>query len=83
MDKNTLNEKLMSILVVLTIVLVCLLVMMPIIVDRTTEKVIEELRSGRYSPGPYSPSFDPDVVDPNMLKKSEKFQSNWLDSWDR
>jgi len=79
MDKNTLNEKLMSLVVILTIVFVSLIVMMPVIVDKTTEKVIEELRSGRYTPGPYSPGFDPDVIDPNLLKKSEseKLQSSW------
>ena len=35
-----------------------------VLIDKTTDAVIEKLQ--RYTPGPYSPAFDPDKVDPNF-----------------
>lgn len=39
------------------------------LVEKVTNNVILKLQK-EYSPGPYSPGFDPDLVDPNAFRRN-------------
>ncbi len=55
-----------------------------ILVDKISNKVIEELRRD-YSPGPYNPGFDPDKVDPTFFRQQPPPQygnpQQWNNMW--
>ncbi len=61
------NKNLTIIAVGLTMFLGLVLFFNNILVDKITNKVIQELRR-TYTPGPYDPGFDPDKVDPNSFR---------------
>lgn len=77
---ENLNGKLMTAVIVLGVVFLTLLITMPIVVNHTKNKVIEELRNS-YTPGPYTPGFDPDKIDLNS-KQPQIQQEGWLSSWE-
>jgi hypothetical protein len=61
---------------------------MRLVVDKTTDAVIEKLQ--RYSPGPYHPAFDPDKINPSFWNpspdvndgpKTKDLESPWNDNW--
>lgn len=61
------NKNLTIIAVGLTMFLGLVLLFNNILIDKITNKVIQELRR-TYAPGPYDPGFDPDKVDPNLFR---------------
>ena len=60
------NKNLIVISGVLAVVLIFAVVFNTLLVNKITNKVIEELRRS-YVPGPYDPGFDPDKVNPNSF----------------
>ena len=67
---------------------------MNVVVNKTTDSVIEKLQ--RYTPGPYHPAFDPDKVNTNFWNgegagpsglpqskeaKKPKGEDPWSDNW--
>jgi len=89
MDWKEVNNKLFIAATVLGAFLLALVISTPIIVEKTTDRVIQELRSGRYSPGPYAPGFDPDEIEPSVFNPPQKIQaqppqqSNWNADWEK
>lgn len=52
-------------------------------ISKITQKVILEIKSD-YTPGPYTPGFDPDKIDPKLFKKNSNNSSSSIenpDSW--
>lgn len=41
-----------------------------VLIKKISEKVIEQMKRD-YTPGPYSPGFDPDKVDPRFFRNSQ------------
>lgn len=39
----------------------------PIFIDKVSNHVIQKLKKD-YTPGPYDPGFNPDLIDPSSLK---------------
>lgn len=61
------NKNLILVTIGLFVVLVSVIFGKDLIVQKITKEVIKELRR-EYTPGPYSPGFDPDKVDPNIMR---------------
>ena len=92
MLKDLAENKLLWVAIVIGVLLVGGVVCGPYLMDRLTDRVIERLLK-EYSPGPYSPGFDPDKVDPNAWRRSRQLEqvnqppSGWEDQspkeWNR
>lgn len=92
------NNKIIWIVGALAIFNVLLLVMGKIVIDKAADRVIQRLQKD-YSPSPYGPGFDPDKVDPRLLRRpiervehkiDEKVlptavvkEDSWRDVWER
>lgn len=63
------NKKYFLVIGGLFIVLLALFFGKEVIVSKITKEVVNQLRR-EYAPGPYSPGFDPDKVDPNLLQRN-------------
>lgn len=50
--------------------LVLTLLLNNLLVDKITNRVMDELKRS-YTPGPYDPGFDPDKVNPNYFREPE------------
>lgn len=61
------NKNLTIVASVLAAFLVFVLVFGNLLVDKISTRVIEELKR-TYTPGPYDPGFDPDKINPNLLR---------------
>jgi hypothetical protein len=61
------NKSLIIVASSLFVVLVALFFGKDLFIKKITKSVVEELKR-EYAPGPYSPGFDPDKVDPNLLR---------------
>lgn len=66
------NNKLLWVLVVVTIFNVGAFVLGKVIVDRAADRVIQKLQK-EYSPSPYGPGFDPDKANPDAMKSQRQF----------
>lgn len=57
-----------------------------ILKQKITEEVIQKLR-GEYVPGPFTPGFDPDKVNPNFLRHQKRKHpemptpKEWNEQW--
>jgi hypothetical protein len=79
------NNKLIAAAVTLTIVLFAT-ISFNIVLDKIADRVIEKLKRD-YVPGPYSPGFDPDKVDPSAFSSMSipltlneiDFPTNWTE----
>lgn len=63
------NKKYLLVIAGLFVVLVSLFFGRDVVVKKITTEVVKELRR-EYAPGPYSPGFDPDKVDPNFWQQN-------------
>lgn len=64
------NNKLLWTLIAVTFFNVGMLVVGQIIVEKTSDRVLEKLKK-EYSPSPYGPGFDPDKVKPELFKSTD------------
>jgi hypothetical protein len=67
----TLNKNILIVAIIAVLFVVFTAVGSKILVDKVSVKVIEKL-SKDYAPGPYSPGFDPDKVDPNFFRNQNQ-----------
>lgn len=63
------NKKLIAAAVGLFVLLVVVFFGKDAFVKKVTAEVVKELRR-EYAPGPYSPGFDPDKVDPTFWQNN-------------
>ena len=93
MLKELAENKLLWVALVICVLLVGAVSCGPYLMDRMADRVIERLLK-EYSPGPYSPGFDPDKVDPNAWhhrslqpEQANQSSSRWEDQspkdWNR
>ena len=61
------NKKYIYVAAGLLVVLVSLLFGKDVFIKKITSEVVKQLRR-EYAPGPYSPGFDPDKVDPSFFQ---------------
>lgn len=61
------NKNLLLGVVGLGVFLVFVLLLNSFLVPKITKSVIQELKR-EYTPGPYDPGFDPDKVNPNVIR---------------
>ena len=65
-----------------------------VVVDKTADEVIERLES-EYSPSPYGPGFDPDIVEPEAIRQKSYYElkkndpiteiseaTEWSENWE-
>lgn len=64
--ENLKNNKILGILVVVTIFNIGAFIIGHIIVEKTTERVLQRLKK-EYSPSPYGPGYDPDKLRPEIF----------------
>lgn len=73
------SNKLLFVIVILTLAIIVGVVGTKVIVDKTADRVIQKLQKD-YSPSPYGPGIDPDKIDAEKLQNSkpqvDKFE-NW------
>jgi len=65
--QELLNNKLFWLVAFLGIGMASFVGLKVYLVNKVTANVIEKLQK-EYTPGPYSPGFNPDLVDPNFFK---------------
>jgi hypothetical protein len=65
--EELLNNKLFWVIAFIGFSLMAFVGVRTYLVEKVTDNVIEKLQK-EYTPGPYSPGFDPDLVDPNFFK---------------
>jgi hypothetical protein len=65
-NKN--SNKLLWIVIILTVVMVGVGLGSKVLVDKVADRVIQKLQK-EYSPSPYGPGIDPDKLDPEKLRK--------------
>lgn len=73
------NNKLLLIVLVLTIVMVGVSFGGNFFIDKVADRVIQKLQK-EYSPSPYGPGINPDKIDVQKLIES-KNSNNWNNSW--
>lgn len=61
------NKNLVLCVVGLGLFLALVLLLNSVLVPKITRNVIQELKR-EYAPGPYDPGFDPDKINPNLLR---------------
>lgn len=61
------NKNLVLGVIGLGLFLVLALLLNSVLVPKITRNVIQELKR-EYTPGPYDPGFDPDKINPNLLR---------------
>ena len=66
--EELINNKLFWIVAIVGFTLVSFLGVKVYLVEKVTNNVIIKLQK-EYSPGPYAPGFDPDLVDPNAFRR--------------
>lgn len=66
------NNKWFWIVVAFTVFNLGVFLISKIIIDRTTDRVIQRLQKD-YSPSPYGPGFDPDKVSPDAFNSVKKY----------
>jgi hypothetical protein len=65
------NNKLLLALIGITIFNIAAFLLGEVMVDRTTNRVLQKLMK-EYSPSPYGPGFDPDKVKPEVFNSEKK-----------
>jgi hypothetical protein len=65
-----LNKNLLILIASLTGILFFVVFLNNYLVERITDKVINELKR-TYTPGPYDPGYDPDKVNPSYFREPE------------
>jgi hypothetical protein len=89
---NNNNNKLLWVVIALTIVMVVVGIGSKVFVDKVANRVIQKLQKD-YSPSPYGPGIDPDKLDAEKLKSStapaappfkaiQPTGSNWTEDWE-
>lgn len=73
------NNKLLLIVLVLTIVMVGVSFGGNFFIDKVADRIIQKLQK-EYSPSPYGPGINPDKIDVQKLLDS-KNSNNWNNSW--
>jgi len=69
---DLLKNKLFWVVVLFTMFNLGFFVVNKVLVDKTADRVIERLQK-EYSPSPYGPGFDPDRVDPEVLRNQRVY----------
>lgn len=92
--KELFENKLTWVAIALLVFLGFAVLMTTVVADKVTNQVIERLQK-EYSPGPYSPGFDPDKVNPNFWRNQQQNQpqqfgpqktsttGDWNADWER
>ena len=78
--KELLENKLFFVVILLGGLFVSNMVMVPII----SKKVMEKFKS-TYTPGPYQPGYNPDLVDPGSFKQTSpppKHEQDWQQTFE-
>lgn len=73
------SNKLLFMIVILTLAVIVGVVGSKVIVDKTADRVIQKLQKD-YSPSPYGPGIDPDKIDAEKLQNS-KLQGDKFQNW--
>lgn len=66
--EDILKKPLFWFVAVLTLFNLCIFVVGKVVIDKAADRVIEKLEK-EYSPSPYGPGLDPDLVDVNAIKQ--------------
>lgn len=90
---NNNNNKLLWVVIALTIVMVVVGIGSKVFVDKVADRVIQKLQKD-YSPSPYGPGIDPDKLDAEKLRSStapvappfkaiQPTGGNWTEDWEK
>ena len=94
--KAIFGNKLVVIIVVILAVVLGSVFGMHVLIDKTSDKVIEKLQRD-YVPGPYTPGFDPDKINPNFWRNQQQpyspdnsrrpqpvgYSEKWQNDWEK
>jgi hypothetical protein len=92
---NNNSNKLLWVVIALTIAMIGVGVGSKVLVDKVADRVIQKLQK-EYSPSPYGPGIDPDKLDAEKLKKApnappadppfkaiQPTGGNWTEDWEK